>query len=70
MNEEVTQYINKQPSWQIEVCEKLRKIAFTTIPDVQERLQYGKPHYLKNGSYACVITASERQDYVYDIQCR
>ena len=61
MNEEVTQYINKLPSWQVDICEKLRKIVFTVIPDVQERIQYGKPHYQKNGSYACVITASKEK---------
>jgi hypothetical protein len=55
MNEEVTAYIQKQPEWQIEVCESLRKMIYETILDVAERIQYGKPHYLKNGHYACVI---------------
>jgi hypothetical protein len=30
-----------------------------TIPNVEERLQYGKPHYLKDGHYACVIHAAK-----------
>jgi hypothetical protein len=59
MNEEVTTYIHKLQSWQIEVTEGLRTILFKTIPDVEERLQYGKPHYLKNGHYAAVIHASK-----------
>lgn len=25
------------------------------IPEVAERLQYGKPHYLKDGKYAAVL---------------
>jgi hypothetical protein len=25
------------------------------VPDVTERLQYGKPHYLKNGKYAAAF---------------
>jgi hypothetical protein len=55
MNKEVTDYIKKQQPWQIKVGEALRKMIYKTIPDVEERLQYGKPHYLKNGHYAAVI---------------
>ena len=50
MNEEVTQYIQKLPAWQVEVCEALRNLIQETIPTVEERLQYGKPHYLKKTS--------------------
>ncbi|MGI8330401.1 DUF1801 domain-containing protein [Actinomadura scrupuli] len=59
MNDEVTQYINKAQPWQIEVCEKLRTMVGQTIPDVEERLQYGKPHYLKNGHFAAVIAVGK-----------
>ncbi len=59
MNEEVTQYIEKTQPWQKEVCNSLREIMFTAIPDVEERLQYGKPHYLKNGSYTAVMYAGK-----------
>jgi hypothetical protein len=59
MNQEVNQYIQKLQPWQIEVCESLREIIFKIIPDAEERLQYGKPHYLKNGHYACVIHAAK-----------
>lgn len=59
MNEEVTQYIQKLPDWQIAISEKLRKMIFETIPTVQERIQYGKPHYLKDGHYAAVIHAAK-----------
>lgn len=55
MSQEVTDYIKKQQKWQVTVCETLRKMIKETIPEVEERLQYGKPHYLKNGHYACVI---------------
>lgn len=58
-SQEVTQYIQKLPAWQIEVCETLRKMIYETIPNVEERLQYGKPHYLKDGHYACVIHAAK-----------
>jgi hypothetical protein len=59
MSDEVTQYINKTQPWQIDVCEKLRAMVGQTIPDVEERLQYGKPHYLKNGHYAAVIAVAK-----------
>jgi hypothetical protein len=59
MNEEVTKYIKKLQPWQIDVCETLRKMVYQQIPDVEERLQYGKPHYLKNGHYAAVIHAAK-----------
>jgi hypothetical protein len=55
MNEEVTQYIQKSQPWQQEVCTSLREMIRNVMPDVEERLQYGKPHYLKNGHYAAVI---------------
>lgn len=45
MNEEVTEYIQKRPEWQQTTCTALRQMIFATLPDVEERLQYGKPHY-------------------------
>lgn len=59
MDKEVTDYIQKLPKWQIEICESLRKMIFKTIPKVEERLQYGKPHYLKDAHYTCVIHAAK-----------
>jgi len=56
MNPEVTAYIDGlSQAWQIEACEKLRQSIHTAVPDVVERLQYGKPHFLKNGKYLAVI---------------
>jgi hypothetical protein len=56
MNQDIAAYINKidQP-WQADICTRLDEIIHQSIPDVQERIQYGKPHYLKNGKYACVV---------------
>lgn len=58
-NEEVTQYLRKLQPWQVEAGEKLRAVVLKTIPGAEERLQYGKPHYLKNGHYAAVIHAAK-----------
>ena len=60
INQDVTDYIqklNEKPNqkWQVEVCDQLRKITQQAIPGVEERIQYGKPHFLKNGKYAAVI---------------
>ncbi|MBZ0295779.1 MAG: DUF1801 domain-containing protein [Anaerolineae bacterium] len=59
MNDTVTAYIQDRVEWQQAVCGKLREMVFDSIPDVEERLQYGKPHYLKNGSYAAVISTAK-----------
>jgi hypothetical protein len=59
MNEEVTAYIQQVKPWQSDVCNSLREVVHQTIPDVEERLQYGKPHFLKDGSYAAVIHVSK-----------
>jgi hypothetical protein len=56
MNQEVTNYIAKiEQKWQAEVCASIREIVHQSVPDVQERIQYGKPHFLKNGKYAGVL---------------
>lgn len=56
LNQDVTGYIEKisQP-WQIDICKQLREAVHKAIPEVTERIQYGKPHFLKNGKYACVM---------------
>lgn len=59
MNQDVSNYIEKLPPWQVDVCEKLRSTIVEVLPDVEERLQYGKPHYLKNGHYTAVIHAAK-----------
>ncbi|WP_150271294.1 DUF1801 domain-containing protein [Paenibacillus tepidiphilus] len=60
MNQEVTGYIHalKEP-WQIELSSALRELILSVIPEAEERIQYKKPHFLKNGKYAVVISASK-----------
>lgn len=60
MNPEITQFIAdlKEP-WQAERCTALRELTLEAIPDALERMQYKKPHYLKNGKYAAVISTSK-----------
>lgn len=60
MNQEVTDFIThiKLP-WQMEICAKLREVIHESIPEVTERIQYGKPHFLKNGKYAAVISTAK-----------
>jgi hypothetical protein len=56
MNEQVNIYIEaiKLP-WQAEICRQLRGAVLESIPDAEERIQYGKPHYLKNGRYTALM---------------
>ncbi|BCG58525.1 DUF1801 domain-containing protein [Paenibacillus sp. URB8-2] len=60
MNQEVTDFINNvnQP-WQAIVGNQLRQIVHDSIPDVEERIQYRKPHFLNNGKYAAVISTAK-----------
>jgi hypothetical protein len=56
MNQQVTDYIDKiGPKWQADICTRIRETVLQSIPDVDERIQYGKPHYLKKGKYAAVL---------------
>lgn len=60
MNQNVTDYIQGlTQDWQIEVCTRLRQLIHDAIPGVDERLQYGKPHFLQDGKYACVVAAAK-----------
>ncbi|MCU0464001.1 MAG: DUF1801 domain-containing protein [Anaerolineae bacterium] len=56
MNPDVSAYFDKlNQAWQVDVCQQLRQVIHAAAPDVTERLQYGKPHFLHNGSYLAVI---------------
>ncbi|TNJ65944.1 DUF1801 domain-containing protein [Paenibacillus hemerocallicola] len=59
-NEEVSAFIeNLNQPWQIEVSNRLRQMVHQSIPEVEERIQYKKPHFLKHGHYAAVISPSK-----------
>ncbi|GAA0384943.1 hypothetical protein GCM10009530_39810 [Microbispora corallina] len=55
MNDDVTTYINRGLPWQVEVCEKLRQLVHRTVPDVEERLEYGKPHFASHSRHVAAI---------------
>ncbi|AEI41990.1 DUF1801 domain-containing protein [Paenibacillus mucilaginosus] len=60
MSQEVLDYIGAvQAPWQAELCVRLREAVHGAIPDVQERMQYKKPHFLRNGKYAAVISVAK-----------
>jgi hypothetical protein len=60
MNPDITQYIEQldQP-WQAEICTRIRDIVHHTVPDVEERIQYKKPHFVKNKQYVGVISPAK-----------
>lgn len=60
MSQEVIAYMEKvKEPWQASLCRQLRQVVLNAIPDVQERIQYNKPHFLKNKKYAAVISTSK-----------
>ncbi|MFP3380485.1 DUF1801 domain-containing protein, partial [Bacillus sp. SIMBA_069] len=60
MNEEVSVFIDSlSHPWKIEVSNRLREIVHQAIPEAEERIQYKKPHFLKRGHYAAVISPSK-----------
>lgn len=60
MNPEVTEFINAiNEPWQGELAAQLREIVLQAIPEATERIQYKKPHFLKNGKYAAAISTSK-----------
>lgn len=55
-SQDVTDFIqNIDQQWKIDVCESLRQLVHAAVPDATERIQYKKPHFLKNGTYLAVI---------------
>ncbi|WP_057912963.1 DUF1801 domain-containing protein [Peribacillus muralis] len=61
MDQEVTNFIQSlDEPWQLQLCNDLRESIHHAIPEVQERMQYKKPHFLKNGKYAAVISTSKK----------
>ncbi len=60
MNQAVTDYIDKiSQEWQVPICTQIRELIQQAIPDVEERIQYGKPHFLKDGKYAFVLASAK-----------
>lgn len=46
LNIAVTEFIEKiSQDWQATICNQLRQDIQQAIPDVAERIQYGKPHF-------------------------
>ncbi|MFS0838828.1 DUF1801 domain-containing protein [Paenibacillus sp. 1P03SA] len=59
-NQEVTDFIEAlKEQWQKELSAGLREVVHQAIPEASERIQYKKPHFLKNGKYAAVISTSK-----------
>lgn len=56
MTDVINTYIdNLEQSWQTEICRQLHQTVQSAIPNAEERIQYGKPHYLQDGKYAAVF---------------
>jgi hypothetical protein len=55
MNDDVTTYIEGTKPWQAQICATLRETVRSTLPGVEEALQYGKPHFAVDGRNAAVL---------------
>jgi hypothetical protein len=56
----VAEYIDAlEHDWQREIAGKLRQIVHEAVPNAEERIQYGKPHFRHRGEYAAVITPAK-----------
>lgn len=61
MNPEVTEHMENLQPWQADICNAVRDGIHAAVPDVQERLQYKKPHFLKDGKYLAVLSVAKTQ---------
>lgn len=55
MSESVAGYWSKADAWQKRACLQLRAAIRRAIPNVEESLQYGKPHYAVDGELVAAI---------------
>lgn len=56
MSDVINTYIDGlDQAWQADICRQLHALVQGVLPDAEARIQYGKPHYLKNGKYAAVF---------------
>ena len=55
MDKDVTAYINRGLPWQVDVCEKLRQLVHRTVSEAGERLEYGKPHFVRSGRHVAAV---------------
>lgn len=55
MNPEVTAYIEATKPWQAEVCQAVRTTVHSSLSGIEEALQYGKPHFVREGRHVAVL---------------
>ncbi|MDF2651981.1 MAG: hypothetical protein K0Q73_7786 [Paenibacillus sp.] len=68
MNQEVTDFIEGlKDTWQGEQSNNLREVVHQAIPDVQERIQYKKPHFFEKRKIRCCHLDVERRGQLYDL---
>jgi hypothetical protein len=58
MSDEVTAYLEGTKPWQAQLCTDLRATIHHVVADVDEVLQYGKPHFNRDGKNLAVLHAA------------
>lgn len=57
----VDDYIAKLgEGWQADVCRRLREVILKAVPDVEEQIKFGTPHYTRKGEYVCLYFAAKK----------
>lgn len=55
MDKKIDAYINKQKSPQKEICQQLRTLIHTTLPDVSEEMKWGVPAFSSGKFYIVAL---------------
>ncbi len=63
---QVTQYIDKQPHPQREICRKLRDLIFDIVPDIDERMKWGVPSYA--GAQCYIVALKDHVNLGFSIK--
>lgn len=57
----VDDYIAKLgQGWQADLCRRLREVILASVPDVEEQIKWGAPHYMRGGQYVCLFIAAKK----------
>jgi uncharacterized protein YdhG (YjbR/CyaY superfamily) len=64
VNQQITNYIEKQKSPQKEICQKLRAIIFKTISDPKEEMKWGVPAFANGKFY--IVALKDHVNFGYN----
>ena len=66
MSSKIDDYINKQPSPQKEICQRLRELIFRILPDAREEMKWGVPAFADGKFY--IVALKDHVNLGFSIQ--